>query len=390
MTERVKEAACPHAEVCGGCVYQGVAYEEQLEIKNGQVLDLLYRNQVRCGEYRGVIPAPRIHGYRNKMEYSFGDEVKDGPMTLGLHRSKSFLSVINTEGCRIVPPDFNLIRDETLNYMRNLGHGFYRKRFHSGFLRALVLRRGERTGELLVNLITTDEESLDEAAFVDFLLALPTEEKIVSILHTFFNGKADTAGRDSLRLLHGREWYTEEMLGLRFKVHAFSFFQTNTAAVEGMFGDALGMIPDLREKHACDVYCGTGAISLTLAKGAKRVTGIEIVQDSVLAARENAALNGIENCEFLCGDALAMLEELPARPDFISVDPPRMGMHPKALRKILSYDLPELLYISCNPKTFSENAAVLQENGYKIDQLQAYDNFPYTKHIELAARIIRL
>ena len=192
---RKTQASCPHSEVCGGCTYQGMPYEEQLTLKNKQVLDLLLKEGVRCGSYTGAAPSPHITGYRNKMEYSFGDTVKDGPMTLGLHRRKSYLSVINTEGCLSVPSDFNLIRDETLRYMREKGHGFYRKRFHQGFLRNLVLRRGERTGELLINLITTDEERLDEEGFVRFLLDLPTEEQIVGILHTTYNGKADTKAR---------------------------------------------------------------------------------------------------------------------------------------------------------------------------------------------------
>jgi tRNA/tmRNA/rRNA uracil-C5-methylase (TrmA/RlmC/RlmD family) len=173
-------------------------------------------------------------------------------------------------------------------------------------------------------------------------------------------------------------------------VGANTFFQTNVPAAERMFEDAFGLLPDIKDKHIYDIYCGTGALSLMLARRAKRVTGIEIVSDSVSAARENAALNGLTNADFICGDAFEVMDALPERPDAVTLDPPRMGMHPKALRKLISYNLPELLYISCNPKTFCADMQVLQASGYKLDVLRSYDNFPFTRHIELAARIVKM
>jgi 23S rRNA (uracil-5-)-methyltransferase RumA len=323
------------------------------------------------------------------MDYSFGDEVKDGAMTLGLHKRGSYMSVIDTDGCLIVPGDFNLIRAATLEWARAAGHDFWHKRSHRGFLRSLVLRRGEATGELLVNLVTTSDEVLDGRAFADMLLGLPATGRVVGVLHTIYNGRADTVACDSMTTLYGRNHYFEDMLGLRFRVNALSFFQTNTSAVEAMFGEAFDMLPRLGGKSVYDIYCGTGAISLSLARRAASVTGVEIIPESVDAAQENAALNGIDNCRFLLGDALEALESLDARPDVVVVDPPRMGMHPKALKKIMSYGLPELLYISCNPKTFARDMAAMQGFGYRIDTLRAYDNFPYTRHTELAAHIIK-
>ncbi|MDR0817653.1 MAG: 50S ribosomal protein L11 methyltransferase, partial [Clostridiales Family XIII bacterium] len=283
---------CPHAGLCGGCTYQGVPYTEQLDIKNSQVLDFLLQNDIRCGEYHPMQPSPHITAYRNKMEYSFGDEVKDGPMTLGLHKAGSYMSVIETDGCMIVPADFDVIRIAVLDYARRSGHGFHKKRTHSGFLRNLVLRRGERTDELLVNLITTDEETLDEDAFTALILGLPLAGRVVGILHTINNGRADTVACDSYKILHGRDHYFEELMGLRFGVGAFSFFQTNTSAVEHMFHEALEMLPDIANKKVFDVYCGTGTISLALSGKAGEVIGVEIVEDSVRAAGENAASNG--------------------------------------------------------------------------------------------------
>jgi 23S rRNA (uracil-5-)-methyltransferase RumA len=192
-----------------------------------------------------------------------------------------------------------------------------------------------------------------------------------------------------MAVLHGRDHFFEEMLGLRFRVNALSFFQTNTSAVEAMFTEAFDMLPELGGKSVYDVYCGTGAISLSLAGRAASVTGVELVSESVDAAKENAVLNGIDNCRFIEGDATAVLESLDERPDVLVVDPPRMGMHPKTLRRIMSYELPELLYISCNPKTFARDMAAMTGCGYALDALRAYDNFPYTRHTELAARIVR-
>ncbi|MDR0519182.1 MAG: methyltransferase domain-containing protein [Clostridiales Family XIII bacterium] len=411
---------CPHVGICGGCAYRGVPYDEQLEIKNAQVLEYLHDNKVVPLAYDGIAPAPRSSAYRNRMDYSFGDEVKDGEMTLGLHKRGSYMSVIDTDGCLIVPDDFNTIREAVLAWARASGHGFWHKRTHSGFLRSLVLRRGERTRELLVNLVTTDEETLDAENFMDMVRGLPLTDSISGIVHTIYNGRADTVACDSMSTLFGRDHFFEELLGLRFRVNALSFFQTNTSAVEAMFAEALTMLPDLNGKAVFDLYCGTGTISLAVASRAASVTGVEIVPESVRAAEENAALNNTANCRFICGDALEALERIdggaaperangidggetrrenrephergavfPAKPDVLVVDPPRMGMHPKALRKILSYGLPEILYISCNPKTFARDMAAMQFVGYRLDRLKAYDNFPYTKHTELAARIVR-
>jgi tRNA/tmRNA/rRNA uracil-C5-methylase (TrmA/RlmC/RlmD family) len=190
-----------------------------------------------------------------------------------------------------------------------------------------------------------------------------------------------------MEVLYGRDHYFEEMLGLRFRVNALSFFQTNTSAVEAMFAEAFAMLPELAGKNVYDIYCGTGVISLALARRALSVTGVEIVPGSVEAARENAALNGIDNCRFICGDALEAMESMAEQPDAAVVDPPRMGMHPKALKKIMSYGLPELLYVSCNPKTFARDMAAMEGYGYRLDRLRAYDNFPFTRHMELAARV---
>ena len=376
---------CSLSGICGGCFYREVAYSDQLDIKNQSILSLLSEYGLTPAEYRPIRATGNLSGYRNKMEYSFGDEVKGGPMKLGLHRQGSYMSVINTEDCLIVPDSFNRIRASVIDWAQKSGLTFHHKRTHSGFLRTLVLRQGERTGELLVNLVTTSEEMLDENEFCD---AVHSAAGVVGILHTINDRRSDVVACDSVKTLFGRDCYFDELMGLSFKVGAFSFFQTNTSAVESMLQEVFALINDKKYGTIYDVYCGTGTISLALSKKAEQVKGIELSEDSVASARENAFRNGIKNVDFICGDAFEVMSSLSA-PDMIVVDPPRMGLHPKALKKIIEFDLPGILYISCNPKTFSENAAVLKSAGYGISVLGAYDNFPYTKHIELAAVLVK-
>ena len=387
----IKAVNCPQAGVCGGCTYQGVPYDEQLEIKNKIVLDFLSEYEILPGEYRPVRQAGRLTGYRNKMEYSFGDETKGGSMTLGLHKQGSYMSVLDTDSCIIVPDAFNSVRAAVLKWAHKSGHGFHHKRSHSGFLRSLVLRRGERTGEILVNLVTTSEEELDEELFCETVFASMREsapDTLVGVLHTINDRRSDVVACDSVKTLYGRDYFFEELLGFSFRVGAFSFFQTNTSAVEFMLQEALTFIPAGWLKNLYDIYCGTGTISLALSGRAERITGIELIEDSVKAATENAERNGINNAVFICGDAFEEMDKLPA-PDMLVVDPPRMGLHPKALKRVLEYGLSSILYISCNPKTFAQNAAVLKNAGYSVPVLGAYDNFPFTKHIELAALLTK-
>ena len=394
----IDTTSCSLEGICGGCLYQGVPYKDQLETKNKEILSFLAASDLMPSEYRPLKACGKITAYRNKMEYSFGDEIKGGPMTLGLHKKGSYMSVVNTEGCLIVPDSFNKIRDAVLDWARESGHDFHHKRSHKGFLRNLVLRHGEHTGELLVNLVTTSEEELDETVFTDVVLSsINTEnsdndhssanQHIVGILHTTNDRRSDVVACDSVKTLYGRDHYFEELMGLSFRVGAFSFFQTNTTAVEAMMEEALLMIPD-KYGTIYDVYCGTGAISLTLSNNAEKIVGIELSEDSVVAARENAIRNDVTNVDFINGDAFEIMKDL-SPPDMIVVDPPRMGLHPKALKRVIEFDLPRILYISCNPKTFAENAAVLKSAGYGISILGAYDNFPFTKHVELAALLER-
>lgn len=381
-TQSLREKVCPHSEFCGGCIYQGVPYETQLAEKEMQVHTLLETKKAGAEFIDKIEGCPSMYAYRNKMEYTFGDFVKDGETTLGIHRRKNFMSIVTVDECQIVHPDFNVILRAVLDFVNEKEYPFYHKKTHRGKMRNLIIRKGVRTQELLINIVTTSEEGFDEAVFVEMLLALKLENHIVGILRTINDNIADAVNCEELRTLWGRDYYMEKVLGLDFKVSAFSFFQTNVEAVERLYTEALALVDSFEGKSVFDLYCGTGTISQVLALKAKKVLGIELVPEAVEAAKENAKLNGLENCSFIAGDVFEVLKTVEEKPDVIVVDPPRVGIQSKALDKIIAYGVPEIVYISCNPKTMADNLKYAEYYGYKCKYLKPFDNFPMTKHTE--------
>jgi 23S rRNA (uracil1939-C5)-methyltransferase len=380
--------SCKHKEWCGGCTYQGIAYDEQLRIKEAEVNELLSQNGIKPLVLAPIVGSPDCFRYRNKMEYTFGDFVKDGPLTLGMHRKGNFMSVVTVDGCQLVDEDFNLVLRSVLDFCSI--YTKYHKKQHVGLLRNLILRRGVRTGELLINIVTSGEPGFDDAGFVDMLLKLPLHNRIVGILRTINLGVSDAVNCDELKILYGRDYYIENIVGLEFQVSAFSFFQSNVEAVEALYNDALNLIPDLEGKTVFDLFCGTGTITQAMAKKAKKAIGIELVTDAVDAAKENAERNGLNNCTFLAGDVFEVLGTVDAMPDLIVMDPPRMGVSEKALDRIIDYGVGEMIYISCNPKTLVKNLVQLQKRGYDVIYFKPYDNFPFTKHIEAVVHLKRM
>lgn len=378
---------CKHTEWCGGCLYQGITYEEQLKIKETEVKTILETNGIYPKVMAPIVGSPDCYRYRNKMEYTFGDLVKDGPMTLGMHRKGNFMSVVTVEECQLVHEDFNLVLDSVLTFCSP--YPKYHKKQHTGLLRNLILRRGVRTDELLINIVTSGEPGFDEEGFVSMLLSLPVTTKIVGILRTINDGVSDAVNCDELKVLYGRDYYMEKILGLDFQVSAFSFFQSNVEAVEILYNEALNLIPDLSGKVVFDLFCGTGTITQAMAKKAKESIGIELVEEAVGAAKENATRNGLDNCTFLAGDVFDVLETVSVKPDVIVMDPPRMGVREKALDKIMDYGVDEMIYISCNPKTLVQNLVQLQGRGYRVEYFRPFDNFPFTKHIEAIVHLKR-
>jgi 23S rRNA (uracil-5-)-methyltransferase RumA len=373
---------CEQFNICGGCKYLDIPYEEQLLIKENEILKLFEKKGIKIEQYLGINASKNIDRYRNKMEYTFGDEVKDGVMTLGMHKKGSYMSIVTVDSCQLVDDDFNIILGSSLKYFTEKGYGFFHKKTHQGLLRNLIIRKGEKTKELTVNIVTTSEE-FDEIEFKDLILSLNLKNKIVGVLRTINDRVADFVYCDELRIIYGQDYYNEEILGLKFKVSALSFFQTNIYTIEKLYETAIEFVGDIEGKVVFDLYSGTGTIAQVLSTRAKKTIGIELIEEAVDSARENAKLNKLDNCEFIVGDVLTTLDTINEKPDIIVLDPPRVGIHPKALQKIMNYKVKQLLYISCNYKSLVENLIPLTEQGYKIKKMQIFDNFPHTKHAEI-------
>ena len=430
-----REAKCPNFGTCGGCNYQEIPYEQQLALKKEQVLRLIDAVYEGDGyQYDGILSVRkdgqyREWGYRNKMEFSFGDAVKDGPLTLGLHKKGSFHDIVDAEGCQIVHPDYSAVLACVREYAKENSIPYYHKRDHQGVLRHLLVRRAEVSGDMLVALVTSTQQEIDYSELVSRLLALPLEGQITGILQICNDSLGDVVQSDETKILYGKDWFEEKVLGLTFKISPFSFFQTNTSGAEVLYQRAreyvLGEINignagetgngnmaentpgeentpgsdalngkasggnatethtiDLHDKVVFDLYSGTGTIAQLIAPVACKVIGVEIVEEAVEAAKENAALNGLDNCEFIAGDVLKVIDDIEEKPDYIILDPPRDGIHPKALQKIIDYGVKNIVYISCKPTSFARDLAVFQERGYELKRVSNIDLFPETVHVE--------
>lgn len=448
---------CKNAGICGGCFYQGTEYKEELCTKEQgvrELLDPVIRNPYTFEE---IIPSPMDLGYRNKMEFSFGDREKDGPLTLGLHQKHSFFNIIDAEDCQITHPDVGAIVRTTREYFAAREITYYHKKSHAGYLRHLLVRRAIKTGEILVDLVTTTtwnlakrtpvaeeiyearqkellewfeqryskkvrerktvptpdrytmiapEEEEDEVldGWKNALLKLKEEGQLEGtfsgILHTKNDDLADVIKDQGTDVLFGKNYFYEEILGLRFRITPFSFFQTNSLGAEKLYEKVRSYagFEDLQKENRkpviYDLYSGTGTITQLMSSVASLAVGVEIVEEAVEAARENAALNGIGNCDFIAGDVLKViteggklqkedgtLEDAP-RPDLIILDPPRDGIHPKALQKIIQYDVERLVYVACKPKSLARDLVPLQEAGYVVEKVATCDMFPRTNNCE--------
>ena len=378
---------CPHFGICGGCLYQSIPYIQQLRIKEFQVRQLLDDVQP-VYKWEGIKASPSQYAYRNKMEYSFGNETVDGPLTVGLHRRNGFYDIVPVKDCRIVDDDFRQILTITQMYFRALNVPFYHKLKHTGILRHLLVRKGLKTGEIMVGLVTTSDE-LELSGYVETLTSLNLQGKIVSLLHMINDNPADMVQADRMEILYGTDHIYEEMFDLRFKITPFSFFQTNTFGAEVIYNTVRNYLGSTNDTKVYDLYSGTGTIAQVLSPAAKKVIGVEIVEEAVEAARENTRMNGLTNCEFLCGDVLKVIDEIEEKPDMIILDPPREGIAPKALTKIISYGVDRIVYISCKPTSLARDLRAFLEAGYVMERACAVDMFVGTQNIEVIAQLTR-
>ena len=390
--------ACPHFKECGGCTYQTLPYEEQLKIKEEQLLRLL-KNALKDNAkdvddaYEGILASPDKDEYRNKMEFSFGDEYKDGPLSLGMHKRGSTYDVVNTFECRIVDEDFRNILKVTYEHFSALKLPFFHKMTHEGVLRHLCVRKGRKSGEVLVFLVTSSQwkdrfskEEWDKilSDWKDKLLEINMKGSFAGILHVNNDCLADAVKDEGITVLYGRDYFEEDLSGLKFKISPFSFFQNNSLAAEILYAKVIEYLlgNESGKPVVYDLYTGTGTIAQLVSKATSKTIGVEIVEEAVEAAKESAKRNGIDNCEFIAGDVLKCLDDIETLPDYIILDPPRDGINPKALDKILNYNVANIVYVSCKPSSLARDLELFYEKGYKIKKLCFTDLFPSTFHCE--------
>jgi 23S rRNA (uracil1939-C5)-methyltransferase len=381
------EAPCPYFGQCGGCRLQHLAYPAQLAFKEKQVRDCLTRlGGLPPFELRPIVPAPEPYGYRNKMEFTVAEP---GPV-LGLHAAERYDVVLDIERCLLQSETMNALLDEVRHQARARGLSVWDQRSERGLLRFVTLREGRRTGEAMVNLVASAPAVEALVPVADALRArVPAT---ASVLLNVNDRKASVAVGTEEHLLLGRDHITESLSGVTFQVSANSFFQTNTLQAERLFAIAAEACALDGTETVLDLYSGTGAITLLLARRTRRVYGIELSAAAVADATRNARVNGIDNCTFVAGEVRHVLPALlreGVRASVVVADPPRAGFHPKALAALASMAPARLVYVSCNPATLARDVGDLARQGYRLEWVQPVDMFPQTPHIEAVARLSR-
>src|SRR5262245_45235874 len=399
------EAPCPYFGRCGGCRLQHLRYEAQLALKTKQVTDCLQRlGGIGAFEMRPILPAPEIYGYRNKMEFTVaradaGERVVpkgrrlgpaaggDGPV-VGLHEADRYDAVLDIERCLLQSDRMNALLDEARRFIAERRLTVYDQESGEGLLRFLMLREGKGTGEAMVNMVTSAPSVSELEPLVGRAQARVPETS--SVVMNVNPKKASVAVGVEEHLLAGRDHVREQIGGLTFQISANSFFQTNTVQAERLFELVLDAAELQVGETAFDLYAGTGAISLLLARRCRWVYGIEVAQAAVDDAGRNAAANGIDNCTFLAGEVrfvLPSLIEQGVSAEVVVADPPRAGFHPKALSALVRPAPSRIVYVSCNPATLARDVSEVVRGGYRLRWVQPVDMFPHTPHIEAVARL---
>ncbi|HUT70244.1 MAG TPA: 23S rRNA (uracil(1939)-C(5))-methyltransferase RlmD [Desulfatiglandales bacterium] len=384
-------APCRYNHYCGGCNWQFIEYEKQLEHKHAIVEELLHHiGKVTDVSIHPVLPAPHVLGYRNKMEFSFSDKRWQLPeeldnkedyehFALGLHVPGTFDKIINIDGCLLQHERGNEILREVKKYARGSGLPVYGLRSHQGFWRYLVLRHSHYFDEWMVNIVTSEEREPELRTLVSILR--DRFGNIESLVQTINTRRGGTAIAERENVLLGRSSIRDKIGEFTFEISAQSFFQTNTAMAERLYEQVRDLASLTGKETVIDLYCGIGTISILLAPLASRVIGMDISESSIQDARKNCELNAIYNCEFLCGDVKVLLSRAAFHPNLLIADPPRAGIHKKVIEQILYLMPDKIIYVSCNPSTLARDLALLNER-YLLGEVQPLDLFPHTHHVE--------
>lgn len=369
------KSSCDKFGDCGGCTYLNLSYDDQIRFKEEALKDIF--KEISYEEFLGVLKSPKKFEYRNKMEFSFGDEFKGGPLELGLHKKGNPFGIVPTYNCKLISEDLRKIMRLTVDYFREIGAEAYKLKTHTGYLRNLILREGK--DEILLSIVTSSQNDMDFGDFKDRILSLNLQKSIGGIVHIVSDSLSDAINPSKIEIIYGNDFIYEEIFGLKFKVNIFSFFQTNTEGVKILYNEVKNRVGN-PEGTILDLYSGVGTIGQVLSKNNK-VIGIEIVEDAVKMARENAKLNNLD-CKFICGDVSQVVKDIKDKISFIVVDPPRAGIGSKGVKNICEFGVQNIVYVSCNPQSLCEDLKVFIDNGYKIKNIQGVDMFPNTYHVE--------
>jgi 23S rRNA (uracil1939-C5)-methyltransferase len=377
--------SCPHFGVCGGCLWQDLTYSDQIRLKEQMVWDAVSpKESVEIGE---TLDAPEPYAYRNKMEFSVGQN-DEGEVEIGLHPSGQFGQIFDLEVCVLMPETASAIVDDVRHFANEEGLKAYDLQTHEGLLRFLTVREATETGEVMV-IITTSGEPFERAsALADRLCdRFPS---IKSVIHTVNREKAQVAYGDENFLLAGNNTIQDRLGSYNFEISPASFFQPNVKQAARMFQRVVDLCELTGSESVLDAYCGTGGISSFLSKQAGRVVGVEVSEAAVRDASLNSAGNGLDNVEFMAGPAENLLGQLCEQGDVFDVavtDPPRSGMHHKATRGLIDLQPRRIVYVSCNPAALAADVAILESHGYELNFLQLVDMLPQTPHCEVLARL---
>ncbi len=397
---------CKYFGTCGGCKWQHVQYESQLAFKQQHVVDALER----IGRFKGIhllpiIPSKEIYFYRNKLEFSFGDRpwletplpppspplLGSGEVVLGFHIPQRYDKILDIDKCHLQSELSNGILNMVKSFAVEHSLPVYTSPPQSGYLRNLVIREGKNTGDVMVNLVTFDDRpDIMQELTLELTKSFP---EIVTVVNNITTKLANVAVGETEKVYYGSGVFTEKIGDYLFHLSANSFLQTNTRQAEMLYA-VTKEFADLKSSNVVyDLYCGTGAISIFVSNAVRQVIGIELIESSIINARMNAEYNGISNCEFIAGDLKDLLtkdvgwKEKYAKPDVLIIDPPRSGMHPKAVEEIGGMKIPRIVYVSCNPATLARDLQLLAPFGYSIEKVQPVDMFPHTYHIESVVKL---
>jgi len=377
-------AQCVHFEKCGGCTWQDLAYASQLDFKRKYVVDCIERigglEEVRVGD---IVPSKDVFFYRNKMEFSFHAD-DNAAFILGLHRRGHFDEIFNVDNCLLQSELSNRLVAWFRKYATEENIPVYDVIEHVGYLRFLMIREGKNTGQTMVNIVTNYGDFPDEKKLIEKMSAEIPE--VTTVVHNQNGKKSNVAFGEIEKVLLGPGYIEETLSELKFRIRANSFFQTNPRQAEVLYKTAFDLLQPGAADRLLDLYCGTGSIGILASRRVAEVAGVELVGEAVRAARENAAFNKIENISFYEGDVKDFLNQTEVDKNnfnIICIDPPRAGLHPKAVKRLALLKPEKILYISCNPATFARDAAALVEAGYRLPEVIPVDMFPHTTHVEL-------